>query len=170
MILLLVLGCACAWPDSSPEWTPVASVAPFRIFLDLDADGLVDADEYERTRWKGPPYATVDADHDGDASASEILTLFQAQSPTSFDGVTDPDGAAPLRPPWSIPVEQRDVWQVLVWMGDALRSRGQPGPDPQAVDAAVLTGRIDSPQTMAVLDFIRPQWLANGWSWPSDLP
>jgi hypothetical protein len=53
-------------------------------------------------------------------------------------------------------------------MGDALRAVGRPAPSTGAVEAAILSGRFDSPETTAVLAALRPEWEAQGWRWPED--
>ena len=139
--------------------------------FDLDKDGRFGAEEYDQVRWNGPPFPSADTDGDGDLSATELATLVRAQSPMSFDGVAFPEAlkraGANLRLPSA---EQRDVWELLVWMGDALRSRGRPGPDPDAVALAVRSGDAQSAETRRVLEAIRPEWIAQGWTWPQGLP
>lgn len=164
-MMWMLIGC------EARTWTVEAALAPHRGRLDDSADGRVDAVEYDRRLWNGPPFATADADGDGDLSALELATLVRTQSSTSFDA---PVAAAPIRRGGAgvtlPPDGQRDVWELLVWMGDALRSAGQPGPDPGSVASAVHTGRLESPETLAVLGAMRPAWTARGWTWPEGVP
>lgn len=164
MTLFLLLGCA------PPRWTPESALAPHRAALDADRNGVVDAAEFERPRWEGPPFASADADGDGDLSTAELLALFRAQSPTGFDGGTPPEDARPGGQPWQVPTREQDVWEVLVWMGDALRSDGDAGADPALVDAAVQSGSLESPESRVALASMQSAWETNGWPWPEGLP
>ena len=167
--LALLLGCQ---PAVTPaRWTAESALAPHRARLDTDHDGRVSAAEYDRTLWNGPPFPSVDRDGDGDLSAAELAALVQAESPTSFDGPARDDpmrrAAANIRLPSDA---ERDVWELLVWMGDAVRSRGLPGPDPAAVAAAVHSGDLHSAESAAVLGPLRAQWTSLGWTWPAGVP
>ncbi len=168
-LAFLTLTVACA-PAAPTRWTEADALAPHRLRLDLNHDGRVTKDEYERTLWRGPDFASADLDGDGDLSAPELVHLVQVQSSTAFDG---PPAAepAPSGGPHSAPdADQEHVLEVLVLLGDALRSHGLPGPNPDAVAAAVTTGDLNSPETLAVLDTLRPAWLGQGWAWPAGLP
>lgn len=164
MIGLFLLGCA------TPVWTVDGALADHRVVLDADADGRVDAAEYGRTRWEGPSFAGADGDGDGDLSTTELVALFQAQSPTNFDGDPAPQDLRPSQPPWSLPRAQQDVWEVLAWMAEALKAAGRPGPDPVLVDQAVLSGELSSPAGRQALASLQGGWLALGWPWPEGLP
>ncbi len=163
---LLLLACA----TSAPTWSDDAVLGGARARLDADGDGHVEAGEYEAHRWNGPPFATADADGDGDLSAPELAELLVAQGPGSFDGaqVAQSRGGAVQE---LLSREQRQVWETLVWLGDTLRAHGLPGPDPAAVERAVATGSMTSPETLGVLEAVRGPWTAHGWAWPyGDLP
>lgn len=164
MNLVWLLACAPV------AWTPLSALAPHRARLDADGDARVSPAEYARTQADGPPFADFDADGDDDLSTAELLASFRAQSPTAFDGPATSEDAHPGPAPWRLPDAQRDVWEVLVWMGDALRSAGEVGADPVAVDAALRSGRIDSAESRAVLRELEPRWRARGWPWPKGLP
>ena len=158
---------ACA----APRWTPEAVLAPEIARLDADHDGTVSRSEYERAAWNGPPFATADADGSGDLSVGELLTLFRTEDAVGFD---HPGGSAAVSGAngtfVAAPAEARNVAEVITLMADALRAAGDPGPDPQAVFAAVHSGRIDSVETRLVLDTMRLPWLSHGWAWPAGLP
>jgi hypothetical protein len=164
LLVLWITGC------EQPQWTAEGALAVHRAALDTDRDGRVSAAEYDRTRWQGPPFASADADNDGDLSASELLVLFQSQSPTSFDGATAPESARLGGQSWSLAPRQQCVWEVLVWMSDALGHAGQAVPDPVLIDTAVLSGDIESPASRRVLAQLQPAWVAQGWAWPEGLP
>ena len=161
MIFLALAGCG------SPTWTATGALDPHRVRMDVDHDGRVTAAEYAPVLWSGPPFANVDADGDGDLGVEELATLFATASPTRFDNAGGgPDrrvGGANKR---QLALEQRHVWETLVWMGDTLRAAERAGPDPVAVDAAVASGSLDSPEARAVLAAMRPDWSAQGWAWP----
>ena len=163
-LLVALLGCA-----PPPPWTTVDVMAPHRARLDTNGDGRVAEDEYTRTRWKGPAFTAVDTDHDGDLSTAELLAEFYGQPATTFDGRVEAD-ALPGSPMPELAAGQRDVWEVLTLMGDALIAEGEMGPDPRAVSAAVSSGRMDSLQTRLVLGVLRDRWAAHGWVWPDGLP
>lgn len=166
-MLVWLLACGGGGGAEAP-WTPESALAPHLARLDTDADGRVTDTEYTRTRRDGPPFATADQDGDGALGAGELVWLVRAQSPTTFDGDALPVRAKIEAPqPRALTGGARDVAEVLVWMGDALRAAGDPGPDPAAVAAAVETGRLDSVETQAVLDAMRPAWTARGWGWPA---
>lgn len=162
---------SCSSARAPTRWTEASALAGHHTRFDLDRDGRFAAAEYDRTLWNGPPFPSADTNGDGDLSAAELATLVRAQSPTSFDGRAAPEGlkraGANIRLPSA---EERDVWELLVWMGDALRSRGRPGPDPDAVALAVRSGNVQSADARVVLDTIRPEWTAQGWAWPRGLP
>lgn len=164
MIWTLLLAC------STLDWTPAGAVAPHRVALDDDGDGRVTAAEYDRRRWEGPGFAGADGDGDGDLGVDELLALVRNQSATAFDGVAVTDASRPTRAPWSLPTAERDTWEALAWMADALQAAGQPGPDPAAIDDAVRSGRLDSPRALPVLATLAAGWQAQGWSWPEGLP
>jgi hypothetical protein len=145
-------------------------LAVHRATLDHDGDGRVGSAEYARTRWQGPSFAGADRDGDGDLSAAELLVLFRAQSPTTFDGQAVADEERPKREALALPAAQQDVWEVLAWMGDALRQAGVGGPDPDWVAAAVWSGSFGSAETHRVLASLRPGWMLQGWRWPDGLP
>lgn len=159
------------WLACAPSWTAADALAPHLSRLDTDHDGRVAAAEYERTVWNGAPFGSVDTDGDGALSAGELATLVAAQDAVAFD---HPAGAVPsqraLEAVPAVPQENRDVWELLVAMGDALRAAGEAGPDPALVAAAVHSGRLDSEASRAVLDQLRPRWLARGWVWPEGVP
>ena len=165
MLPLLFLAC------QPPSWTADSAVAPHRARLDDDADGRVNAAEYERRLWNGPPFATADQNGDGDLSSDDLAFLIRVQSPTTFDASA---ATAPIRRAGAgvtlPPAAQRDVWELLVWMADALRKEGKAGPEPAAVAAAVHSGSVQSPESRGVLDTMRPGWLALGWAWPEGVP
>jgi hypothetical protein len=163
-IFLSLLACA----PSSP-WSTVDVMAPHRARLDTDGDGRVAEDEYTRTLWKGPAFAAVDTDRDGDLSTTELLVVFYGQPATDFDGRQEAD-ALPGRPMPELAAGQRDVWEVLTLMGDALVASGEMGLDRRAVSAAVSSGRMDSLETRLVLGVLRDRWGAHGWVWPEGLP
>lgn len=165
MIALLLLAC------QSPSWTAESALAPHRTRMDDNADGRVDAGEYDRRLWNGPPFATADRNGDANVSNEELEFLIRGQSPNAFDaspvgGPIRRAGAGVTLPP----AAQRDVWELLVWMGDALRKAGKSGPDPHAVAAAVHSGSVQSAESRTVLDTMRPAWLALGWAWPEGVP
>jgi hypothetical protein len=114
---------------------------------------------------------SADTDRDGDLSVSELGALVAAQSPTHFDG--EPEEAPLGRAGAGLQVpkgEARDVWEVLVWMDDALRAAGEPGLPPDAVAAAVHSGSFTSPASNAAFAVLRPRWEAHGWVWPEGVP
>jgi len=164
MILLLV---AC----TPPTWTDTSALAAHRSRLDANADGRVVAAEYDAHRWNGPPFATADRDADGDLSAAELAWLVRAQSPTTFDA---PLPQAPLalgdvasgRPS----AAQLDLNELLVWMNDSVRAAGGTPLAPEAIAAAVATGRVDSEAARAAFHQLGPAWIAQGWAWPVGLP
>lgn len=159
MIWLLA---ACAAP---PMWSDEAVLGGVRARLDRDADGRVTAAEYDAARWNGPPFASADTDGSGELSASELAELLVGQSPTAFDGTHAAPGRRGVAQAL-LTAEQRPVWEVLVWMGDTLRAQDLPGPDPAAVERAVATGSMTSPETRAVLAAMRVPWESRGWTWP----
>lgn len=171
---LWMLGCAVpsgtfseapSWtPSRAPSWTPESALAPHLARLDTDGDGRVTEPEYTRTRRDGPPFATADQDGDGSLAAAELVWLIRAQSPTTFDGDAAPVPPG-LDPGGTRTAGARDVWELLTWMGDTLRAAGDPGPDAAAVEAAVNSGSMTSPETQAVLAEMRPAWERRGWAW-----
>jgi hypothetical protein len=164
-MIALLLACATG------PWTEEAALAPHRDRLDADHDGRVSAAEYDRHRWNGPPFATADTDADGDLSAAELTTLVRAQSPTTFDAPLPQPAVAQGQVASSLPsAAEQDLWELFVWMADSLRAAGDPAPDPEAVRLAVRSRRVDSAESRALLDTMRPAWLAHGWAWPAGLP
>ena len=158
--MIFLLACHAGWTDA-------AALAAHRARLDQNQDGRITEEEYKKTLWNGPPFASADGDGDGDLSVAEWLNLVRFQSAASFDGPSNSDtvkqsGGGVVLPP----VEQRDLAELLGWMGDALQSVGQPGPDPVALRQAVQSGRLDSAETQAVLESLRAPWQAQGWIWP----
>jgi hypothetical protein len=164
-MILLLLAC------QTPVWTETAAMAGHRARLDQDQDGRVEAAEYDKTVWNGPPFASADRDLDGDLSPAELATLVQSQSPSSFDG---PHLENPVKAEeggmTAPPRAQQDVAEVLAWMCGALDSVGVATPAAAALDLAIQSARLDSVETQAILEEIRPRWLAQGWSWPQGLP
>lgn len=163
-MIWVLLACA-------PSWTAADALAPHLSRLDSDHDGRVVAAEYQRTVWNGAPFGSVDVDGDGALSGGELAILVATERAVAFDR---PSAAVPSqRPTEALPPiskEERDVWEVLVAMGDALRAAGEAGPDPAMVALAVTSGRLDSEAARAVLDELRPRWVARGWNWPEGVP
>ncbi|MSQ00797.1 MAG: hypothetical protein EXR71_02765 [Myxococcales bacterium] len=159
------------WLACAPAWTAAEALAPHLARLDTDHDGRVVAAEYERTVWNGAPFGSVDADADGALSPGELATLVATQDAVGFDhpAVAVPSQRA-TEAVLPLPTDSRDVWELLVAMGDALRAAGEPGPDPAMVAAAVHSGRLDSEASRAVLAKLRPRWVARGWAWPEGVP
>ena len=162
-MIFLMMAC------QSPVWSGV--LVEHRARLDLDHDGKVRAAEYEKTLWNGPPFGSADRDKDGDLSASELKILVEAQSPVHFDGPGGGEsvkkGGAGVEIP---PDSERDLIEFFAWMDGALQSQGQPGLDPAGVQAAIHSGRLDTPESRALLEAAKPRWLAQGWTWPAGVP
>lgn len=89
--LLLVWGLAGALAGCADRprvtWTEASALEGHRRALDANGDGVLDRNEYESTRWNGPPFATADRDGDGQISAVELAWLVRRQSARHFDGV-----------------------------------------------------------------------------------
>lgn len=165
---LVVAVAACR---AEPHWTVVGAAASHLGTFDDDHDGVVGAAEYEARLWNGPPFATADEDHDGALSAVELLRLARAQPATTFDGAAAPGvthraGAGVSAPRGAA----RDAWEVLVWMDAALQARGAVGLTPDELDAAVVSGGLDTPEGEAALGVLAPGWVAQGWAWPAGVP
>ncbi len=164
-MILLLLAC------HTPTWTDEGALQPHRARLDRDHDGRVTQAEYDRAAWNGPPFASADADADGDLSSAELLRLVRAQSATAFD---QPGADPPLQRATAAftpaPVAERDVEEVLVAMVDAVRSVGGPAPDAASLAAAVHSGSLSSLESRAVLEVLRPTWTTQGWAWPEGVP
>lgn len=164
---MILLWLAC----QTPVWTEAAALAPHRARLDQDQDGKVSAAEYEKTLWNGPPFGSADRDGDGDLSVAEVVLLVKGQSPSSFDGPGGGEsvkkGGAGVEIP---PDSERDLIELFAWMEGALQAAGQPALDPAQVQAAVHSGRVDSPESLRVWAMVKPRWEAQGWTWPAGLP
>lgn len=163
-MILLLLACA------TPRWTAEGAMGAHLAALDADKDGRVDAAEYGRARWAGPEFAQVDGDGDGAMSAVELLDLYDAQSPTAFDGGAPQEPARMGAQAWAMPAGQPYVWEVLAWMADALGRAGHATPPADVVAAAVASGDLHSPESLRALACIAPEWRAAGWTWPEGLP
>ena len=164
-MIALLLACA------APTWTPEGALAPHLARLDRDHDGHVTAAEYEAAAWNGPPFPSADADHDGELSAPELVRLHRTASATAFD---HPGAGAPLQHATEdftpTPAAERAVEEVLVALTDALRAAGDPSVEGLSLHDAVRSASLESPASKAVLDRIRPAWLARGWTWPVGVP
>ncbi len=135
--LLWFTGCTTGAPEG--QWSDAAVMEPHLQMLDRDRSGSVDAAEYERARWNGPPFATADRDRSGTLDADELARLVRGQSPSGFDGlshsVAKPSDGTNTPRPLSV---QHDV-ETLLWLHTARISSGDPGlPAPlrAAVEAA----------------------------------
>ncbi len=158
-------------PPARPPWTELGALAGHHRTLDTDGDGRITKEEWDPSVWNGPGFWSADVDGDGDVSAAELLVLVRAQPAGTFDAPGAPDdtlrGAGEsVRPVGAA----RDIWEVAVWMSDALRAVGSEGADPAAVKQAVDAGTPDSDAVRALFGVLRPRWEAQGWAWPVGFP
>jgi hypothetical protein len=77
IVLLGLLGCGAAW-------TEAGAVAPTLARMDRDRNGSVSSQEYDAVRFRGPPFAEVDADGNKSVSPAELLALVLAKDPLSL--------------------------------------------------------------------------------------
>ncbi len=150
LLMALALGPGCEGP-----WRAEDALRPGLERLDADGDGRLSAEELGR----GSPSPTdiTDADSDGDGALDlgELLALVRARDPASFDEVEPgvsptPEDGQRLRsdPP---PVRRlRVLYEFMVAEVRRLRP-DHPLPSPEAIRAAAGTGRLDSPESQAVL-------------------
>ncbi len=164
---------ADAAPLDRPRWTREDALVGHRTRLDTNHDGNVTQPEYQVVAWSAPPFASADANTDGNLDNGEVVALFLAQSPTRFDdpgrAQSAPQGGnertrGALSPPFS--AEKRAAWETLFWIADTLRSAGAEAPNAAAIDAAIVSGRLDTDVSIAVLASMQREWEAQGWAWP----
>ena len=77
-----------------------AALAPTLAHLDRNADGKVDAAEYNAVLWKGPGFEEADGDGNGVLGLEELCALFLEQDPSTFDPAMEEavQGAPPVAP------------------------------------------------------------------------
>lgn len=156
---------------TAERWAAEGAAQRQLVLFDADRDGRVVAEEYLAHRYAGPPFGAADQDGDGALSAAELLRLGRGQDGRSFDGAA----ARPTYPAHSVSeagltAAQVSVLEVLGWMSTGLAAGGQAPLDPAALQAAVDSGDLESPASLACLAALRPGWTALGRPWPAGLP
>lgn len=183
-MILLLLACA---PDG---WSRAEALAPALRRMDTDGDGRVTAAEYEPVSWSGPPFAEVDADHDGAMGLAELQGLVRTVDPVTFvkEGPAMSDGSAPggpkggPGPPRGAPrgapppgQRNRDAvvftLRVMQSIAEEIRAVAPaiPVPDDERMEAAATLGGLDSPEVKALLAELEVASAAAGLDFPPSL-
>lgn len=170
---MILLALACRVP---PTWTDDNALASHRARMDRDHDGRVDAAEYSAVTWSGPPFASVDANRNGDLETRELVTLFLTQSPTRFDdaggaasALSGGDAASRGAHVPAFTAEKRATWETLYWVRDSLPNGSAIATD-DVIDAAVASGSLTSEASLLALGPMQAAWEAAGWVWPIPPP
>jgi hypothetical protein len=157
-VITLVLAC-------SDGWTTGAALAPSLARVDRDGDGAVTGDEYDAVRYAGPPFPQADLDGNGRLDLPELEALLRGQDALTFDAGRQRRALTPADPaamPGAMSAESRALWELL----GVLAAEVPEPPTPAEILAASATGRLDSPESVAMLDRLRAGWAARGMAFP----
>jgi len=151
-LVVWLVGCG------GPEWSDDRVMAPHLEALDPNGDGRVDAEEYARTRWNGPPFATADIDGDGTLGATELARLVRVQSAGHFDG----GGHAPVKLAEGMgskrPTAVQHRVEAVAWKHTALQAAGEPGLTRSQEDALLAVVSEDSPALVEAEAAVEAAW------------
>lgn len=162
---VVALGCA------EQPWTERAVASRQLTLFDANGDGRVDAAEYLAHRYTGPPFGSVDVDHDGDLGPAELVRLARGQDGRRFDGAAvRPTYPAPTAQDAGMTPKQADVLEILGWLNARLVAAGGAPLEPAALQAAVDSGELGSAASLSCLSTLRAGFTSHGQAWPAGLP
>ena len=157
---MIVALMACA-----EGWTTSGALSPSLARIDRDGDGAVTADEYDAVRYAGPPFPQADRDGNQRLDLAELEVLLREQNALTFDAGRQRAAIAPADPasmPGAMSAESRELWELL----SVLAAEVTEPPTAEEILAASATGRVDSPECLALLARLRAGWAAKGLVFP----
>jgi hypothetical protein len=150
------------------------AVAPLLTRLDRDHDGRVTAPEYDAVAYASPAFAVADVDHDGALEAAELAALLRTQDPVYFDkrqdfARTGTRHFQSLKPAAAGVYETRTLRDLYRFLAEEIAARGGAPPDDATITAAVATGSLGSPESVAVLAALEAGAAGVGLEFPARL-
>ncbi len=99
--LAYAFACSALFLDchAPARWTEAGAYAPARAAIDVNHDGRVDKDEYQRVAFAAPDFEAADLDHDADLSLAEMTALVDGTDPKHFFTIVDVHTPKPARHP-----------------------------------------------------------------------
>ena len=168
--LLFLLFSGCGAPGGSAAWTEEDAFSGIFLRLDKDQSGGIVSEEWPRALAVGPEHALVDTNGDNQVDIAELVESHKSVDPQDFlGGVSMPLPPDPNQRPTMDPANQslRELFHFLV-------AELQPGQRRESASlgllgAAVGSGRIDSPDSQALLDTLAEAFRAAGRPLPENV-